>query len=161
MSCGGSSFANCGPARPAAGTPTLSVYRAARDGTWSPLGRAGALGGLLFAGALPRYAPAWAAAPAPCRNLVFVGFCSRGFAPAAPAAPASPAPCRNLVFVGFCSRGFRPCIPHYLQFVGGLPFDTLDFGLGFRAFANVNLGWSLIDSVNTRPLVGRNSTACP
>lgn len=53
MFCGGSSFANGGPARPAAGTPTLSVYRAARDGTWSPLGRVGALGGLLFAGLCP------------------------------------------------------------------------------------------------------------
>ena len=56
MSCGGSLFAsgaNGGPARPAAGTPTLSVYRAAHDGTWSPLGRAGALGGLLFAGLCP------------------------------------------------------------------------------------------------------------
>lgn len=87
MSCGGSLFAsgaNGGPARPAAGTPTLSVYRAARDGTWSPLGRAGALGGLLFAGlcpATPRHglpplhpAGIWS-------SLVFV----RGaFAPASP-----------------------------------------------------------------------------
>jgi hypothetical protein len=90
MFCGGSSFASHGPARPAAGTPTASVYRAARDGTWSPLGRAGALGGLLFAGALPRYAPAWAAAPAPCRNLVFVGLYSRGCRPCIPAPPAFP-----------------------------------------------------------------------
>lgn len=157
MFCGGSSFASHGPARPAAGTPTASVYRAARDGTWSPLGRAGALGGLLFAGALPRYALAWAADPAPCRNLVFVGFCSRGFA------PASPALCRNLVFGGFCSRGLAPASPSFSVrvFGGALPFDTLHFGLGFFPFANVSLGWSLIDSVNTRPLVGRNSTACP
>ncbi len=32
-------------------TPTSSAYRAARNRAWSPLVRAGALGGLLFAGA--------------------------------------------------------------------------------------------------------------
>ncbi len=79
------------------------------------------------------------------------------------AAPASPTFIRNLVFGGLCSRGFATSSPGFpeIDFGGVLSFDTLHFGLGFRAFANVSLGWSLIDSVNTRPLVGRNSTARP
>ena len=66
----------------------------------------------------------------------------------------------SLVFVRGAAAPASPGFPE-IDFGCVLSFDTLHFGLGFRAFANVSLGWSLIDSVNTRPLVGRNSTARP
>ena len=122
MFCGGSSFANGGPARPAAGTPTLSVYRAARDGTWSPLGRAGALGGLLFTGlcpATPRHGLPPLHPTGIWSSLVFVcgalplhplalltfGFWSSLVFFRGAFCPCIPLGFWLLVFVGLCSRG--------------------------------------------------------
>ena len=90
--------------------------------------------------------------------------CSQGLCPATPRhglPPLHPAGIRSsLVFVCGALPLHPPGFPE-IDFGEALSFDTLHFGLGFRAFANVSLGWSLIDSVNTRPLAGRNSTARP
>jgi hypothetical protein len=95
----------------------------------------------------------------------------RGSAPLLPGMGCRPCTLPEFGLRWFLFAGLPPLHPHFSGtsapaflesiFFGALPFDTLHFGLGFRAFANVSLGWSLIDSVNTRPLVGRNSTACP
>ena len=96
-------------------TPTSSAYRASRNRAWSPLVRAGALGGLLFA---TGYCPqAFGLTPTSSALLRFAqsglvparsrrrprGIVVRGLCPPRPARAAAPALCRKFVLPRICT----------------------------------------------------------